>query len=498
MARFGSFFVALCMVAIAAAVASLAFLVGGLALGTASAFGLAVLLALVIGEAAASRARERETIQASLTDLSRVTQEIGRDVGELARRVDRFETMAIDKARAATQPIEREMGELGALVKQFAETLQVHEAAILRSAKAAEEPARAPVAAQVEPVIPVATPPARRQAQPSQRIEPPRPAPPPVPELPAVFAGMSREEAVLLLAEAVEAGRMDLFLQPVVTLPQRKVKLYQASLRLRLEGGESIAPEDYAVLAREGGLGVRLDGEMLTRTIQVTRRLMVRNREVGLISDISAEGLADPALSEDLIASLDANRSIAKALHLGIGQATLRGLGAMEDETLRRIAEFGFRFALEQVEDLRLEPRDLADRGFRLVKVHADLMARRAVEAGASIHPADLAQLFARYGIDLIVGDIETEQVVIDLLDHDVKLAQGNLFSGPRPVRAEVLNGVEPKEAPPLPPPAPARPMPGAGSIGAAALAAGAVAPREPRRAVGPASGLRALIREKG
>jgi cyclic-di-GMP phosphodiesterase TipF (flagellum assembly factor) len=36
---------------------------------------------------------------------------------------------------------------------------------------------------------------------------------------------------------------------------------------------------------------------------------------------------------------------------------------------------------------------------------------------------------------------VETESQVLELLDYDVKFAQGNLFSPPRPVRAEVLQG---------------------------------------------------------
>jgi cyclic-di-GMP phosphodiesterase TipF (flagellum assembly factor) len=35
---------------------------------------------------------------------------------------------------------------------------------------------------------------------------------------------------------------------------------------------------------------------------------------------------------------------------------------------------------------------------------------------------------------------------VVDLLDYEVRLGQGALFSPPRPVRSEVLQGVEPRE----------------------------------------------------
>ncbi|HWS10797.1 MAG TPA: EAL domain-containing protein, partial [Xanthobacteraceae bacterium] len=48
-----------------------------------------------------------------------------------------------------------------------------------------------------------------------------------------------------------------------------------------------------------------------------------------------------------------------------------------------------------------------------------------------------------RFGIDLIAERIEAEGAVVDLLDYDVRFGQGFLFSPPRPVRAEALQGAD-------------------------------------------------------
>jgi len=65
-----------------------------------------------------------------------------------------------------------------------------------------------------------------------------------------------------------------------------------------------------------------------------------------------------------------------------------------------------------------------------------DLGRRQAVQSGHI-----LADLLARSGIDLIAERIESEAMVVDLLDYDVRFGQGFLFSPPRPVRAEALQG---------------------------------------------------------
>jgi cyclic-di-GMP phosphodiesterase TipF (flagellum assembly factor) len=96
---------------------------------------------------------------------------------------------------------------------------------------------------------------------------------------------------------------------------------------------------------------------------------------------------------------------------------------------------------MDHVTDLRMGPRDLAERGLRFVKVPAPLLLNRNGGA-ADIHAADLSDLLGRHGISLVAERIETEATVVDLLDYDVRFGQGFLFSPPRPVRAEALQGV--------------------------------------------------------
>ena len=94
---------------------------------------------------------------------------------------------------------------------------------------------------------------------------------------------------------------------------------------------------------------------------------------------------------------------------------------------------------MDHVTDLRLEPKELADRSFRFLKVPAKLLLNPAASAQSDIHPGDLADLLARSGVDLIAERIENESMVVDLLDFDVRFGQGFLFSAPRPVRLEAL-----------------------------------------------------------
>jgi cyclic-di-GMP phosphodiesterase TipF (flagellum assembly factor) len=118
-------------------------------------------------------------------------------------------------------------------------------------------------------------------------------------------------------------------------------------------------------------------------------------------------------------------------------QATFRNLGPTETEHLAALSQRGYRFSIDHVTDLRVEPRELADRGVRFIKVPATLLLDPRQTSASDIHPSDLSDLLGRFGIDLIAERIEGERAVVDLLDYDVRFGQGFLFAPPRPLRPE-------------------------------------------------------------
>ncbi|MEJ0075463.1 MAG: EAL domain-containing protein [Alphaproteobacteria bacterium] len=357
----------------------------------------------------------------------------------------------MDRTRSATEPLASEIDELGGLVKELADAVAAHEQ-MLESAIANATPPRPAAAPAPEPA--------------ARYAEPDRAEPAEAPRMPASgpFRGMEQSAIVAQIARAVEANRVDLFLQPIVTLPQRKVRYYEALARLRNDDGSLISPGDFLGPAEGSGLMPAIDNLMVFRSVQVVRRLSTKNREVGLFCNVSATTLANGIVFQEIADFLGANRVLAPYLVFEFSQGAVRQMGPIEHECLATLAEQGFRFSMDHMTDLRVEPRELADHGFRFIKVPAALLLSRAAASG-DIHPADFSDLLGRFGIDLIAERIEGEATVVDLLDYDVRFGQGFLFSPPRPVRAEVLQGLAERqsERPAAPPvrvaerPAPAR-----------------------------------------
>ena len=78
------------------------------------------------------------------------------------------------------------------------------------------------------------------------------------PAAPAVnTSAAARANMIETIRNAIDGNRVDLFLQPVVTLPQRKVRYYESLTRLRTENGTVVMPADFIPPAEAGGLMAR-------------------------------------------------------------------------------------------------------------------------------------------------------------------------------------------------------------------------------------------------
>ncbi len=261
------------------------------------------------------------------------------------------------------------------------------------------------------------------------------------------LAGLSAGEIDSLLVEevrrSIEAGKVELYLQPIVTLPPRRVRYYEALTRLKNEDGRIMLPKDYLRAAEAAGVMPVIDNVMLFRSVQVLRRLETRSSARGVFCNISVHSLLDPEFFSEFIAFMEQNRQLSERLYFEFGQSVIDTCGPVERESLAALAELGFRFSLDQVHNLDIDYQALQAKGFRAVKIDADLFLNRMAESGAPIHAADMRSYLERFGLQLIVEKIEDESSLAQVLYHNARLGQGYLFSEPRPVRPEVFAGAD-------------------------------------------------------
>ncbi len=429
MVRISAMFIALCITLIADSLGAVLLLRFGLSAVDSALTALGVLTVLALYNAVAGRKRDRAEVNDQVSSLARGSGDLARQVAEFGRRLSLMEDKIENLASAAptAQPLAIEIEELSRLVRQLAESVAQHELALSgeRSAAPPSRTVERPAAA-VAPSGAEAAPPAGSGA-------------PTLPKI-AAFRGLDRDAVMAAVAGAIEGQKIDLYLQPIVTLPQRKVRYYEAMSRLNAGSGDVVPAAEFLPYAEAGSLLPKLDSLGVLRCVQVVRRLLLKNRDIGLFCNLAVATLTDAGFPQ-LLELIEANRAIAPSLVFEFTQSAVRGMGPIEHESLAALADRGFRFSMDNLADLRVEPRELTARGFRFIKAPASLLLNRVGSAKANIHPADFSDLLGRFGIDLVAERIESESTVVDLLDYDVRFGQGFLFSPPRPVRAEALQG---------------------------------------------------------
>lgn len=435
MIRISTIFIAICMVLVAASLGLVLYAVAGIS-GTESAIvALTALTFLILYNAVSMRLRDRSDVGGQIADLSRGTADLARQVAEFGRRLATIEGRIASSNSTNSdrvQSVVGEINELGGLVRQLAATVSTHEDLLAGHASAPAPVARLEPAAPIDLIAPFE----ERPAAPPPLPAPPRPAGQ-IANAVQTVTGRNQTQMLATLRNAIDENRIDIFLQPMVTLPQRKVRFYEAVTRVRDERDQLIAAEEFISIAEASGLIGRIDNMVLLRCVQVLRRLMVRNKDVGVFCNVAASTLGNSTTFAQCLDFLEANRALAPSLVLEFKQSTFRGLGPAETENLAALAQRGFRFSIDHVTDLRIEPRELADRGVRFIKVPASLLLDPRQASTSDIHPSDLSDLLGRFGIDLIAERIEGERAVVDLLDYDVRFGQGFLFAPPRPLRPE-------------------------------------------------------------
>ncbi|MCC3862287.1 EAL domain-containing protein [Pseudemcibacter aquimaris] len=241
--------------------------------------------------------------------------------------------------------------------------------------------------------------------------------------------GIEREadEILNVMHYALEDNRIDLYLQPIVSLPSRKTVHYEAYSRVRDDKGEVIFPSQYIKLAEDSGLVSTLDNLLLFRCIQVIRRLGARRPNMRFFCNISSVSLNDKDFFPQFVDFMLDNQELADRLVFEFTQQDVMRQSNDVWQSLGSLGRKGFSFSMDNVDVLNHDIANLAGRYFRYVKIKPDLF----LDDKLDIDRRDLKEAYARYEIELIIEKIEQDDMLVEILECGIERGQGYLFGEP-------------------------------------------------------------------
>ncbi|MEI9992596.1 MAG: EAL domain-containing protein [Rhizomicrobium sp.] len=385
-----------------ATVATAMFMVAGIPLGLLT--GVVLALGCTQIHAAFRRRRDKRIADREIAGLKRVSFQFEQALNDTRAKMDDMSRTIEAKTSAQNKKIVAELQVLETLMREFASKV---------SGRAKLEPVEA------------------REPAPRQGTA-------------AAYVNALGDSAMLeTIRASLEQNRVDLYLQPIVSLPQRKLRYYEALSRLRSEDGKVIMPEQYIKVAAPAGLMSVVDNLLLFRCVQIVRRLTQKNRDVGVFCNISGDTLTDTEFFPQFLEYMHHNRDLAGHIVFEFSQDAVAKAGGAGEANLAYLSSLGFTLSMDHVTSLALDFVKLKKTGFRHLKVRAHTLAYGMSGAGAAVTAEDLKKLLERNGLNLIAERVEDEKTVVQLLDYGVDYAQGYLFGEPRAVREETLKAVE-------------------------------------------------------
>lgn len=241
-----------------------------------------------------------------------------------------------------------------------------------------------------------------------------------------------------LIAEAVEANRMDVYLDPILGLSDRRARHFELSVRLLTGHGDTLDRDDYAHPAAGTGLLGRIDLAKLSRAAEVAQRLKARGSHASLFSNIAGESLSDENFIGTFADILDAEDGLGAKLVLTFTQADARAFTGAHWDAISAMAEIGIKFALEDVRDLDMDFSLLRWHGFDFIKLEAAVFLEGLPTPSGHIPAADICRHLSGIGLGLIIGGIVEEKELAKILGFGALLGQGSLFGSPRSVQLDI------------------------------------------------------------
>jgi cyclic-di-GMP phosphodiesterase TipF (flagellum assembly factor) len=377
--------------------------------------------------------------------LERVDQ-LASDFEELHGRIESVRSDLQNEARGQREKISSELRQLEDLIKQLSHEFLVASAEEAQGTAAASSHAAAAPAALAEELLEFEDEPMEIASETIVLVDEAAPVVL-VQELTALdIVELEADDELLdVVRQSIERNRLDLYLQPVVTLPERKVRYYEALTRMRTAGDDLMLPGTFIPVAERAGLMPLIDNVTLVKSVQALRRLPSGSKVKGIFCNISVKSLLDPEFFPELVEFMEENSSLSENLFFEVSQQAIRGLGADELSSLDTLGALGFRFSLDHVADLDVDFAALRDRHFRFVKIEAKTFLRGMEETGA--RAADLRDALEPFGLELIVEKVEEEDSVAKLMDYGIELAQGYVFATPKPISPEMFLELEEADA---------------------------------------------------
>lgn len=245
-----------------------------------------------------------------------------------------------------------------------------------------------------------------------------------------------------LINHAIENERIEIFAQPIVKLPSRRLQYLELFARIRARSGIYLTADDYRSLAEKETTIENVDHLLLLHVLDTIRNDARRHIDIGYFINISSRCLKDKNYMTDLLEFVRMKRDLSSRLIFELQYADLKNLSPACFKLIDGLTHIGCKFSVDNISDSKFDADDLAEKGFSFLKFSAGKLMEMCSSSRGEMEVAQMKSTLDKSRMTLIVEKMESEHDLKELLDFEIDLGEGYLFGRPdlemayRPKRA--------------------------------------------------------------
>lgn len=234
-----------------------------------------------------------------------------------------------------------------------------------------------------------------------------------------------------LIFTAIEQSSVDVFMQPVVSLPQRQMQMMEVFARLRAGRGKSLSAAQYLEIANRNKLQERIDNLLLKQSLEAIKADAKRGIQCAYMLNIQNATVKDASFMNDLVTFLRGHKSLASRLVFEVKQADLVSMPAKSLDVLKALSKLGCGISMDQVETPQINRDLMREVGVQFIKISGErLKDFAASDAGVEVMHR-IQQSLSEDNISIVADRIEDERTLCEILDLEIMYGQGYLFGKP-------------------------------------------------------------------
>lgn len=233
-------------------------------------------------------------------------------------------------------------------------------------------------------------------------------------------------DAAAAIVAAVEVGDAHVLFQPIVQLPTRQTRHFEAFLQLLDDDGQPVPAARFLAACEAAGTSGALDNLLLARVIDHCQRLGDERPGLRVFCNLTETALGCDSFRAELLEFLADSPRLAERLVLEFDAGAAISLSDAAVDDLKRLEQAGCLLSADNADMADVIPLSMHFPKLAFVKIDGCKLA--------GVDPAIIEALAAR-GLQIVATRIETEAEAIEVVELGIALGQGFAFGVPRPPR---------------------------------------------------------------